>query len=86
VLLNDNFTAEDWLDNKKWFDIMFLVDINGRDFKTEMLNDSYGIHIRKILTKQCLSCSKLLHLGRNMRARILEMPEEESEEIRRMGK
>jgi hypothetical protein len=81
----DNFTADDWLDNKKWFDIKFLVDINGSDFKTEMLNDSYGIHIKKILTKLSLSCSKLLHLGRNMGARILGMLEEESEEIRRMG-
>jgi Centromere DNA-binding protein complex CBF3 subunit, domain 2 len=53
--------------------------------KKEMLKDSYGQHEKKILQGLGLSSSKLLHLGRNMGARILEMLEEESDEIRRMG-
>jgi Centromere DNA-binding protein complex CBF3 subunit, domain 2/Transcriptional activator of glycolytic enzymes len=80
----EEFSVDDWLTNSKWFDVKFLIDING-DYSKEMLNDGYGKHVKKVLQGLNLSCSKLLHLGRNLGARILEMLEEESEEIRRMG-
>jgi hypothetical protein len=36
----------------------------------EMMNEIYGKHMKKILVKLGLSCSKLLLLGRNRSARI----------------
>ena len=76
---------EDWLDNKKWFDIKLLIDINGSNTTKEMKNDSYARHIRRILKMLQIICDKLLHLGRNLGSKILDMLEEEMEEIRRMG-
>jgi hypothetical protein len=78
-------TVEDWLDNSKWFDIKLLTDVHAEDNTKEMKNDSYGKHIKRILKKLNLVCDKLLHLGRNIGSRILEMLEEEMEGIRRMG-
>jgi Centromere DNA-binding protein complex CBF3 subunit, domain 2 len=80
-----NFTVEDWMDNEKWFSIKFLIDVNSADTTKEIKNDSYAKKIKEILKQLCIACSKLLHLGRVVGARILEMLEEESEEIRRMG-
>jgi Centromere DNA-binding protein complex CBF3 subunit, domain 2/Transcriptional activator of glycolytic enzymes len=83
-----NFTTEDWLENWKWFDVKFLAEIHSYDGKLqtkEILNDSYAKHVKKVLQKLKVPCNKLLHLGRNMGARILEMLQEEAEEIRRMG-
>ena len=78
-------TPEDWTDPKIWFDIKFLIDLNSNDTTKEMSNDSYGKHMKKVLKKLCIVCNKLLHLGRHVGARLLELLEEESEEIRRMG-
>jgi Centromere DNA-binding protein complex CBF3 subunit, domain 2/Transcriptional activator of glycolytic enzymes len=83
-----NFTVDDWLDNSKWFDVKFLAEIciyNGTLQTKEIKNDSYSKHIKKVLQKLNIACNKLLHLGRNLGSRILEMLQEESEEIRRMG-
>ena len=77
--------VEDWLDNSKWFDIKLLVDINGSDTTKEMKNDSYARHIRRILKLLQIICDKLLHLGRNLGSKILDLLEEEMEAIRRMG-
>jgi hypothetical protein len=62
-----------------------LIDVNGSDRTVEMKNDSYGDHIRKILNKLKIDCNKLLHLGRNLGSKILDLLEVESEAIRRMG-
>ncbi len=78
-------TSENWMDNKCWFDIKFLIDIQTRDNTKEMTNDSYAAHIWKILKRLNIMCNKILHLGRNVGTRILELLEEEAEEIRRMG-
>jgi Centromere DNA-binding protein complex CBF3 subunit, domain 2 len=80
-----DFTAEDWINRNKWFDVKVLVDVQATDFQKEMANDTYGLHIESVLSRLKISCNKLCHLGRNLGARILEMLEEESEEIRRMG-
>jgi Centromere DNA-binding protein complex CBF3 subunit, domain 2/Transcriptional activator of glycolytic enzymes len=80
-----DFTVDDWLDNTKWFDVKLLVDINGTDFKKEMSNDGYSDHVKRVLAMFNLVCTKLLHLGRNLGAKILDLLQEESEAIRRMG-
>jgi hypothetical protein len=62
-----------------------LADINGCDRSNEMRNDSYGDHIKSVLSRLKLNCNKVLHLGRNLGAKFLEFLEAEADEIRRMG-
>lgn len=78
-------SVEQWMDNRAWFDIKFLVDISGTDNTVEMSNDSYSEHIKSVLQRLQLPTNKLLHLGRNLGSKTLELLEVESEEIRRMG-
>jgi Centromere DNA-binding protein complex CBF3 subunit, domain 2 len=80
-----NFTLDDWLDNSRWFDIKLLVDSNATDKTKRMQHDSYAKKIKKILKQLGLSCSKLLHLGRNLGAKLLDLLEEFKEEKRSMG-
>ena len=80
-----DMTAQEWADPRKWFDIKFLIDLQANDFTKEMNNDSYSKHMKTVLKKLKIVCNKLLHLGRHVGARLLELLEEESEEIRRMG-
>jgi Centromere DNA-binding protein complex CBF3 subunit, domain 2 len=80
-----DFTPEDWIQRDKWFDVKVLVDVQATDIKRELCKDTYGDHIKSILSRLKISCNKLCHLGRNLGARILEMLEEESEGIRKMG-
>jgi Centromere DNA-binding protein complex CBF3 subunit, domain 2 len=77
--------VEDWLDNKKWFDVKVLVDVSAADFTKEMKNDSYEKHIKSVLRRLNLNMNKILHLGRNIGSRILELLEAETPEINRMG-
>jgi len=80
----EDFSTLDWLNNKKWFDVKLLADLN-EDKEKPMVNDSYGSHIKKVLNFLSIICDKLLHLGRNLGGRILESMEAEQEEIRTMG-
>ena len=80
-----DMTAADWTDNTKLFDVKFLVDINGSDYSVAMRNDSFGKHTKNVLQRRNIPCTKVLHLGRNVGPRWLELLEEESDEIRRMG-
>ena len=80
-----DMTVKDWCDNEKWFDIKILADIASIDKTKEMRSDTYGKHVKKVLDRLGLSCNKLLHLGRNMGSRILELLEEEHDEILNMG-
>lgn len=77
-------STEDWKDNKSWFDIKLLTDIQG-DNTREMRNDTYADHIRKVLSRLGLVCSKILHLGRNLGAKILDLLQEEESAIDAMG-
>jgi hypothetical protein len=81
----EDFTLEDWMDNSKWFDIKLLVDLNGGEFKTSMNNRSYADAIKDILVFLGIAATKLLHLGRNLGAKLLEMLEEENSAIQTMG-
>jgi hypothetical protein len=81
----EEFTLEDWLDNSKWFDIKLLVDLNGASFKKSMNNRSYADAIKLVLLFLGIAAMHLLHLGRNLGAKILEMLEEENSAIQTMG-
>jgi Centromere DNA-binding protein complex CBF3 subunit, domain 2 len=80
-----DMSVEDWLDNKAWFDIKLLVDVNGSDYTKEMSSDTYSEHVKKVLQRLNLPTNKLCHLGRNVGAKWLDLMEVDSEEIRRMG-
>lgn len=80
-----DFGVEDWLDNSKWFDVKLLADVSAIDFSKEMKNDSYERHIKSVLKRLNLSLNKILHLGRNLGSRILELLEAEKSEINQMG-
>jgi len=62
-----------------------LVDVNGSDLCKEMKNDSYAKHIMRVLLAHHLTCATVLHLGRNMGAKMLDLLKAEGNEIRRMG-
>jgi hypothetical protein len=81
----EEFTLEDWLDNSKWFSIKLLVDLNGGDFTKSLNNRSYADAIKMILLFLGIAAMHLLHLGRNLGAKILEMLEEENSAIQTMG-
>jgi Centromere DNA-binding protein complex CBF3 subunit, domain 2 len=80
------FTATDWCNNQKWFDVKLLIDVFSEDYTKPMQNDSYAKHIIWLVLKRLkMAICKLLHLGRNVGAKLLELMEEEDEAIRRMG-
>jgi len=77
--------VEDWVVKERWLNIKLLVDVNGSDLCKEMKNDSYAKHIKCVLLAHHLTCEKVLHLGQNMGAKILDLLEAEGNVIRRMG-
>jgi hypothetical protein len=83
----DLFTLEDWLDNKKWFNVKLLVDASRGDtnLEQEMDNGSYARSIKKVLKALMIPSSHFVHLGRTLGPKILELLEEESEAIRQLG-
>jgi hypothetical protein len=81
----EDFTLADWSDNSKWFDIKLLVDIAGTNKKKPMKNRSYADAIKSILMGLGITAMHLVHLGRNLGAKILEMLEEESRWIQIIG-
>lgn len=82
----ESLTLEDWLDNSKWFDIKLLVDatVSVPD-NNIMSNHSFAKKLGEVLVKLQLSSEKILHLGRKLGPKILELLNETSEDIRRMG-
>jgi hypothetical protein len=80
----EDFSLEDWLDNIKWFDIKLLVDLTGVSFKKSMNNRSCADAIKAVLIFLGIAALHLLHLGRNLGAKILDMLEEENSAIQTM--
>ena len=68
-----------------WFDIKLLTECPPHDNTKSIQSDNYGSRLQKALTKLSIPCNKLLHLGRNMGSKILDLLEVEADEIRRMG-
>jgi hypothetical protein len=81
----EDFLLSDWLDNSRWFDVKLLVDPSGGEFSREMSNDSYAKAIKKVLLSLGIAALHLVHLGRNLGPKLLEMLEEESDAIRQLG-
>jgi predicted HAD superfamily phosphohydrolase YqeG len=84
---NESLSLEDWLDTSKWFDIKLLVDTNATtQFNTDIMSSHpFAKKLGEALNKLQLSSEKILHLGRKLGPKILELLNENSEEIRRMG-
>ena len=81
----ENFTLEDWMENSKWFDIKLLVDLQGFNNTKSLKNRSYAEAIKTVLDFLGIPASKLVHLGRNLGAKLLEMLEEEIRLIETLG-
>lgn len=80
-----DMTVEEWMDNKTWFNIKFLIDTNTDDNTKSMSSDTYGDHVKSVLMKLGLPANKKLHLGRNLGTKKLDYQEVDAEEVRRMG-
>jgi hypothetical protein len=78
---------EDWSKNKSWFNIKLLVDCfgNGDSLRKGLSQDSYSSAITTILKELGVISKKKKHLGLNIGAKMLELIEEDSENIRRLG-
>jgi hypothetical protein len=92
LMLRFNITREfsdpdfDWLNNEAWFRIKLLVDpFRAGDFNQPMKSGTYARAVKKVFTTLGLVSSHLVHIGRVMGSKILEVLEIEGEEIRRLG-
>lgn len=77
-----------WTDNASWFDVKLLVNpkaSSSNDYTKPMKTNTYARGIKSILEILALVVTHFAHLGRQLGAKILEMLEVESEEIRRLG-
>jgi hypothetical protein len=81
----ETFTLEDWMEKSKWFDIKFFVDLQGFDHTKSLKNRLYAKAIKMALDYLGIPASKLVHLGRNLGAKMLEMLEEEIRLIESLG-
>lgn len=77
-------SVDDWSDNEKWFDIKLLADIIGSAAE-EMTSDSYLYRQKVMLKALNLPSGDLLHLGRDLGSKTLDLSEEETKEILWMG-
>ena len=81
-----------WRDNSSWFDIKLLVspqtpagNSESHDYSTPMKTNTYARAMKSVLELLGVVVTHFAHLGRQLGAKILEMLEIESEEIRRLG-
>lgn len=74
-----------WLDNSKWFNVKLLVDPTSGDFQTPVTNKSYAQAIKEVFKSLGIPQGHLIHIGRVLGTKMLEMMEEESREIQRLG-
>jgi hypothetical protein len=83
----DSFTVGDWLENKKWFDIKLLVDAtrSDADHCKPMANNTYADAVKSTLRGLSIPSNHWVHIGRVLGPKILELLEEESDDIRRLG-
>ena len=80
-----DFTVDDWCDNSKWFDVKLLVDVGSPDRTKEMKNDSYSKCLLRILNHLGLPTNILVHLGRKVGPKMLDVLETEAADIQRLG-
>jgi hypothetical protein len=83
----EDFDFQDFLDNKKWFDIKLLTDAtrSDHDHSKPMANDTYAKAVKQVLGKLGLASSHWVHLGRTLGPKLLELLELEADIIRSLG-
>jgi hypothetical protein len=81
-----------WHDNSSWFNVKLLVtpqipivNSSAHDYTKPMKTNTYARSIKHVLEDLGIVVTHFAHLGRQLGAKILEMLEVESEEIRRLG-
>jgi hypothetical protein len=77
--------AEDWCDNSKWFNVKFLVDVNGSNPMMPIQNISYSKYMKELLTRLGIPDNDLCHLGRKLGTKFLDLLEEATDEVHKMG-
>lgn len=80
-----NMSAEDWCDNKNWFDLKLLGRVDRADNTEPIKNDTFSKYIGRKLQENGCPDNKKLHLGRNIGAKCLELLEEEKDAIKALG-
>lgn len=84
----DHWQNTDWLDRKKWYEIKYITNMENRqdrDLTSELSPSTYSNAIKEALSSLGLPTNKLLHLGRGLGPKILELLQIEQEDIRRLG-
>jgi hypothetical protein len=81
-----------WHNNSSWFNVKLLVtpqttiaNSAPHDYTKPMKTNTYARSIKHVLDDLGIVVTHFAHLGRQLGAKILEMLEIESEEIRRLG-
>ena len=81
-----------WDNNSSWFDVKLLVTPQApiensvsHDYTKPMKTNTYARAMKYVLDDLGIIVTHFAHLGRQLGAKILEMLEIESEEIRRLG-
>ena len=77
-----NVSPDMWLDNSNWFDVKLLVDCFGCEFSKTMCGDSYSGAVKSVLNKLKIPATSLVHIGRKLGPKLLEMLDEESSWIK----
>ena len=78
----------DWGENSRWFDIKLLVDTSSKEensYFLPMKSNSYSKAMKDVLQYLGVTAGHLVHLGRVLGSKLLEMLEVESEAIRQLG-
>mgnify|MGYP002784412878 CR=1 FL=1 len=92
--ITDEFSSPNfpWTNNSSWFDVKLLVtpqipieNSSATDYTKPMKTNTYARSIKHVLGDLGIVVTHFAHLGRQLGAKILEMLEVESEEIRRLG-
>ena len=83
--LTDELKFVDWSDNSTWFDLKLLVEPGSGVYTVPMSHSTYSKAIKEVLGALHIPRLHLVHLGRILGAKILELKEEEFSKIHRLG-
>jgi Centromere DNA-binding protein complex CBF3 subunit, domain 2 len=84
----DRWEDSNWLDKKKWYEIKYLTNMENQgdcDLKSELSSNTYLNAIKEALSSLGLPTNKLLHLGRGLGPKVLELLQIQQEDISRRG-
>lgn len=82
----EKFPLEDWMDNKKWFNIKYLTDVRiSADHTARLSDNQYANTMKEILEELDLPLDKIKHWGRKTGPKLLELEDESPDDINPLG-